>query len=120
MKKLRCVFLQITMLSILTSCGSLTDKKGDVQHSKTEETLADRSSKAQNEVNTMIANDEKIIEMLKEKGEIPENASQEEITKALQKYLKNKVPGNLQDEKAKKNDINRLKEKIKNESKSVD
>ncbi|MCM3718230.1 hypothetical protein [Fictibacillus phosphorivorans] len=62
----------------------------------------------------MIANDEKIIEMLKKKGEIPEDASPEDIKTALEKYLKNKAPGpgSLQDEKEKKNYINKLKEEI--------
>jgi bacillopeptidase F (M6 metalloprotease family) len=69
----------------------------------------------------MMANDEKIIEMLKKKGEIPENATPEEINKALQNYLKKKAPepGSLQDEKAKKKYINHLKEQIQKNGKAT-
>jgi bacillopeptidase F (M6 metalloprotease family) len=73
---------------------------------------------SQSEAVKMIANDEKIIEMLKKSGEIPENASQEEISGALQKYLKDRAPGSLKDEKAKQNYINELKKKIQNNNKN--
>jgi immune inhibitor A len=37
-----------------------------------------------------IANDERLIEMLKKQGEIPKNATQAQADKALQEYLKGK------------------------------
>ncbi|MEW9053479.1 MAG: immune inhibitor A domain-containing protein [Neobacillus sp.] len=40
-----------------------------------------------------IANDERLIEMLKREGKLAENASPAEAEKALQKYLKNKAAG---------------------------
>ncbi|KZE67826.1 hypothetical protein AWM68_18860 [Fictibacillus phosphorivorans] len=110
MKTFMRIFLLVSLSSILVSCGSQTEQKNNVQQNEKETT--DSDSKAKNEVNTMIANDEKIIEMLKKKGEIPEDATPEEINQALQKYLQNKNPGNLQNEKEKKQYINDLKEKI--------
>lgn len=58
--------------------------------------------------------------MLKDKGEIPENATTEEINSALQKYLQQKKPGNLEDEKAKKKYIEELKQKIQKKSKTAE
>jgi bacillopeptidase F (M6 metalloprotease family) len=96
-------FILILVFSLgLTACSLNEDTK---QNNKIEENLDTEAVK-------MIANDEKIIEMLKKKGEIPEDATQEEITKALQKYLKDKSPGSLKDVKEKHNYMNELKEKI--------
>ncbi|TMU83969.1 hypothetical protein FGG79_17645 [Bacillus sp. BHET2] len=60
----------------------------------------------------VIANDEKIIEMLKKTGVISEDASQEEIEKALQKYLQDKNSHQLTNEKEKKKYIDEIKKKI--------
>lgn len=95
----------------MVSCSSQTEQKNPIQQ-KDKEGASSSDSEVNNEVRTMIANDEKIIEMLKKKGEIPEDATSEEINNALQKYLQDKNPGNLQDEKEKKKYINDLKEKI--------
>jgi bacillopeptidase F (M6 metalloprotease family) len=108
----RKVFICTSLLFILASCSvnddKINEKKNDVQQQH-------------KEVVNMIANDEKIIEMLKKKGEIPKNATPEEINQALQNYLKNKAPepGSLQDEKAKKNYINHLKEQIQKNGKAT-
>jgi bacillopeptidase F (M6 metalloprotease family) len=77
-----------------------------------------KNKNTQTEAINMIANDEKIIEMLKKTGAIPKDASQEEISKALQKYLKHKAPGSLKNEKEKLNYINKLKEEIQKNSKN--
>ncbi|MGB8001275.1 MAG: hypothetical protein WCF60_14440 [Anaerobacillus sp.] len=60
----------------------------------------------------VIANDEKIIEMLKKTGVISEDASQQEIEKALQKYLQDKNSHQLTNEKEKKKYIDEIKKKI--------
>ncbi|BCB06001.1 hypothetical protein KH172YL63_41340 [Bacillus sp. KH172YL63] len=60
----------------------------------------------------VLANDEKIIEMLKKNGVISEDASPEEIQKALQKYLQDKAGPQLTDEKEKKKYIEEIKKKI--------
>lgn len=114
MKTIMRSFLLISISSILVSCSSQTEPKNSVTESskKEEEAAHSSDSEVNNEVSTMIANDEKIIDMLKKKGEIPEDATPEEINQALQKYLQNKNPGNLQNEKEKKKYINDLKEKI--------
>lgn len=102
--------LVVVLFSVaFTACSNTEDSKSEQPSDKNPTTEA---------VN-MIANDEKIIEMLKKKGEIPKDASQEEIAKALQKYLKNKAPGpgSLNDEKEKQNYINKLKEEIQKNNK---
>ncbi|QHE63494.1 hypothetical protein FHE72_22740 [Rossellomorea vietnamensis] len=60
----------------------------------------------------VLANDEKIIEMLKKTGVIAEDASHEEIEKALQKYLQDKNNDQLTNEKEKKKYIDEIKKKI--------
>lgn len=110
MKTFMRVFLLLSLTSTLIGCSSQTDQKKSVQ--QTNEAVHSSDSEVNNEVSTMIANDEKIIEILKKKGEIPENATAEEINQALKKYLQNKNSGNLQNEKEKKKYINELKEKI--------
>jgi bacillopeptidase F (M6 metalloprotease family) len=60
----------------------------------------------------VLANDEKIIEMLIKTGVISEDASHEEIEKALQKYLKDKNKDQLTNEKEKKKYIDEIKKKI--------
>ncbi|MBY6036808.1 hypothetical protein KUV80_09090 [Fictibacillus nanhaiensis] len=92
----------------LSACSFMEDTN--------QENMDTDQTKSQSEVIRMIANDEKIIEMLKKSGEIPEGASQEEINKALQKYLQKKAPGNFQDEKEKLKYINELKENIQKNS----
>lgn len=60
----------------------------------------------------VLANDEKIIEMLKKTGVISEDASHEEIEKALQKYLQDKNNDQLNNEKEKQKYIDEIKKKI--------
>ena len=60
----------------------------------------------------VLANDEKIIEMLKKTGVISEDASHEEIEKALQKYLQDKNSDQLTNEKEKQKYIDEIKKKI--------
>lgn len=60
----------------------------------------------------VLANDEKIIEMLKKTGVIAEDASHEEIEKALQKYLQDKNGDQLTNEKEKEKYIDEIKKKI--------
>ena len=63
------------------------------------------------EVN-VLANDEKIIEMLKKSGVIAEDASPEEINQALEKYLKGKAEDNRLKEKSSEKYIEDLKKQI--------
>jgi bacillopeptidase F (M6 metalloprotease family) len=104
MKQRLTLLVVVLFLVAFTACSNTEGSKSEQPNDK----------KPTTEAVNMIANDEKIIEMLKKNGEIPEDASQEEITKALQKYLKNKAPGpgSLKDEKEKQNYINKLKEEI--------
>ncbi|WP_130293985.1 hypothetical protein [Fictibacillus sp. BK138] len=104
MKQWLTLLVVVLFTVAFTACSNTEDSKSEQPGEKNPTTEA---------VN-MIANDEKIIEMLKKKGEIPEDASQEEIEKALQKYLKGKAsgPGSLKDEKEKQKYINKLKEDI--------
>lgn len=60
----------------------------------------------------MIANDEKIIEMLKSSGAIKENATPEEIEEAVNNYLQKKVEQNKMTEKSDKKTIEQLKKEI--------
>ncbi|MED1862240.1 hypothetical protein P4V41_02025 [Fictibacillus nanhaiensis] len=128
MKKFIRVFLTVSTLTFLMSCSSqesdnLPGKNTKESEEKAESDPKDSSgskSAEQNEVTAMIANDERIIQMLKDKGEIPEDATTEEINNALQKYLQQKKPGNLEDEKAKKKYIEELKQKIQKESKTAE
>jgi bacillopeptidase F (M6 metalloprotease family) len=126
MKKFVRLFLMVFTLIFLVSCSTQEhnnhSEKSTKESENKVETKPDDSSNSksaeQNEVTTMIANDEKIIQMLKEKGEIPEDATTEEINNALQKYLQQKNPGSLESEKAKKKYIEELKQKIQKESKT--
>ncbi|WNB92854.1 hypothetical protein [Bacillus sp. NEB1478] len=113
MKRSIVFFILATFAITATSCSA--DKKEPVQHE--EHKISDSQNKTESEAVNIIANDDRIIEMLKKNGEIPENATPEEIQEALQKYLKKKAPGpgTLQDEKAKQKYINELKEKIQKE-----
>ncbi len=129
MKKFVRVFLTVFTLILLMSCSSqendnLLGKNTKESEEKKAETdpkdSSDSKSAEQNEVTAMIANDERIIQMLKDKGEIPENATTEEINNALQKYLQQKKPGNLEDEKAKKKYIEELKQSIQKDSKTAE
>ncbi|MBN3554387.1 hypothetical protein JYA63_08935 [Fictibacillus nanhaiensis] len=125
MPKFVRVFLTVFTLMFLVSCSTQehdnhSGKKGESEEKAESDTkdTSNLNTAKENEVTTMIANDEKIIQMLKEKGEIPEDATTEEINKALQKYLQQKNPSNLGDEKAKKKYIEELKQKIQKESKA--
>ncbi|MBD7962930.1 hypothetical protein [Fictibacillus norfolkensis] len=126
MKKFVRVFLTVFTLIFLMSCSTqendkLPGKKESEEKAESDpKDSSDSKSAEQNEVTAMIANDERIIQMLKDKGEIPENATTEEINNALQKYLQQKKPGNLEDEKAKKKYIEELKQKIQKESKTAE
>ncbi|MBH0169546.1 MAG: hypothetical protein ACQET8_07135 [Bacillota bacterium] len=126
MKKFVRVFLTVSTLIFLMSCSTqendnLPGKKESEEKAESDQKdSSDSKSAEQNEVTAMIANDEKIIQMLKNKGEIPEDATTEEINNALQKYLQQKKPGNLEDEKAKKKYIEELKQKIQKESKTAE
>jgi bacillopeptidase F (M6 metalloprotease family) len=126
MKKFVRVFLTVFTLIFLMSCSTqendkLPGKKESEEKAESDpKDFSDSKSAEQNEVTAMIANDERIIQMLKDKGEIPENATTEEINNALQKYLQQKKPGNLEDEKAKKKYIEELKQKIQKESKTAE
>jgi bacillopeptidase F (M6 metalloprotease family) len=115
MVKRTFVFFILAALTITTASCS-TQKKEPTQH-ENHKVSDSQNKKEEAEAVSIIANDDRIIEMLKKNGEIPEDATPEEIQKALKKYLQKKAPGpgTLQDEKAKQKYINELKEKIQKE-----
>ncbi|MDR7072999.1 hypothetical protein [Fictibacillus barbaricus] len=109
--------LLILLALTVTSAGCSADKAEKKETIHHEKQKSDSKKTQESEAVTIIANDERIIEMLKKNGEIPEDATPEEIQAALKKYLQKKAPepGTLQDEKAKQKYINELKEKIQKE-----
>ena len=83
-------------------------EENTVEETVSESTMSDNMS---TEVN-VLANDEKIIEMLKSSGKIAEDASPEEIQQALKEYLKGKAEDNKGKEKSSKKYIEELKKQI--------
>ncbi|MGG1629286.1 hypothetical protein [Rossellomorea sp. NRS-1567] len=105
-------FLLVPIL--LNGCGG-TDDQPVQEEQDSSEVNSDLPSPDTNQPADkldVLANDEKIIEMLKKTGVISEDASPEEIEKALQKYLKDKNSNQLINEKEKKKYIEEIKKKI--------
>ena len=95
--KLQTMLFILLITAFLSGCGNVEEKGSNsasqnsdnhTSEEMSEETDAENDFPAQVE---MIANDEKIIEMLKESGEIPKDASGTEIQEALEEYLKKKA-----------------------------
>ncbi|MGM0853777.1 MAG: hypothetical protein ACQEWI_14415 [Bacillota bacterium] len=104
-------FLLVPIL--LSGCG--TDDQPVQEEQDSSEVNSDLPSPNTNQPADkldVLANDDKIIEMLKKTGVISEDASPEEIEKALQKYLKDKNSNQLINEKEKKKYIEEMKKKI--------
>jgi bacillopeptidase F (M6 metalloprotease family) len=105
-------FLLVPIL--LSGCGG-TDDQPVQEEKESSEVNSDLPSPDTNQTADkldVLANDEKIIEMLKKTGVISEDASPGEIEKALQKYLKDKNSNQLINEKEKKKYIEEIKKKI--------
>ena len=83
-------------------------EENTAEKSVSESTMSDNML---TEVN-VLANDEKIIEMLKSSGKIAEDASPEEIQQALENYLKGKAEDNRLKEKSSEKYIEDLKKQI--------
>lgn len=86
--------------------NAATEPKANVEKDRTDEKDV-RSNQVE-----MIANDEKIIEMLKSSGVIKENATPEEIKEAVEDYLETKAEQNKMREKLDKKKIEELKKEI--------
>ncbi|WP_257346851.1 hypothetical protein [Pseudalkalibacillus decolorationis] len=121
----------LPILIVITGIGFWTtyepsDRSGE--EVSEESTIGDNDEKdganeeTSTEVNTeedsvvkSIANDEKLIEQLKENGVIPKDATGAEIEEILKKYLKEKnFHHSTEGEKKKKEYIKQLKEDLKN------
>ncbi|TKD72154.1 hypothetical protein [Pseudalkalibacillus hwajinpoensis] len=83
-----------------------TEPKANVEKDRTDE------KDVRSNLVEMIANDEKIIGMLKSSGVIKENATQEEIREAVEDYLQTKAEQNQMREKLNKKKIEELKKEI--------
>ncbi|MGM0830810.1 MAG: hypothetical protein ACQEU4_21555 [Bacillota bacterium] len=99
---------------LLSGCGGTDDQpvQEGLDSSEVNSDLPSPDSNQTADKLDVLANDEKIIEMLKKTGVISEDASPEEIEKALQKYLKDKNSNQLINEKEKKKYIEEIKKKI--------
>ena len=104
--------LFILFLSMcLSGCGN-SEEKGEPTNQNVEQKTSETDLSRQAE---MMANDEKIIEMLKETGEIPEDASPTEIQNALENYLQKKAKNVKENEKSSQKYIEDLKKEIQKE-----
>ncbi|MDO6654361.1 hypothetical protein [Anaerobacillus sp. 1_MG-2023] len=108
------ILLGILLLIGLAGCGeneaqTVNTSKVDVG----EETAAPATSEDDfSQEARMIANDEKLIEMLKSTGVIKEGATPAEIQNALEEYLKEKAEGIDQGSKSSEKYIEDLKKQI--------
>ena len=111
--KLEKILFILLLAALLSGCGSMEEKGSNSSSQNSEETSGEAEAEtgfsAQVE---MIANDEKIIEMLKASGEIPENASAIEIQEALEEYLKKKAINVEVDQKSSEKYIEDIKKQI--------
>ncbi|MCR8849954.1 hypothetical protein NQ095_16160 [Rossellomorea sp. SC111] len=96
---------------LLSGCATDDGKKDQDSTEVNSDAPAAETDQPANKMD-VLANDEKIIEMLKKTGVISEDASHEEIEKALQKYLQDKNSDQLTNEKEKKKYIDEIKKKI--------
>jgi bacillopeptidase F (M6 metalloprotease family) len=111
--KLEEILFILLVAALLTGCGSMEEKGSNSSSQNSEQTSGE--AEAESDFSTqieMIANDEKIIEMLKDSGEIPDNASTTEIQKALEDYLKKKAINAEVDQKSSEKYIEDLKKQI--------
>ncbi|WRP06495.1 hypothetical protein U9J35_22020 [Rossellomorea aquimaris] len=107
----RWMFAFLLAPLLLNGCTA-DDQKNDQDSTEVNSDVPDSETEQPANKIDVLANDEKIIEMLKKTGVIPEDASHEEIEKALQKYLQDKNKDQLKNEKEKKKYIDEIKKKI--------
>lgn len=101
----------LLVAGLLNGCAA-DDQKNDQDSTEVNSDVPAGETDQQANKIDVLANDEKIIEMLKKTGVISEDASHEEIEKALQKYLQDKNSDQLNNEKEKKKYIEEIKKKI--------
>ncbi|MCA0989667.1 hypothetical protein [Pseudalkalibacillus hwajinpoensis] len=112
MKLVKTLFI-LLVAALLTGCGNMVEKGANSLSQNSEQTS--RETEAESDFSPqikIIANDEKIIEMLKESGEIPKNASAAEIQEVLEEYLKKKAKSAEIDDKSSEKYIEDLKKEI--------
>ena len=81
-----------TAMALVIGLSTWAGGASAAQQSNAEQALKDVSQSTYNSpVDLGIANDEKLIEMLKKEGKINKNASPEQANKVLKKYLKSKT-----------------------------
>ena len=108
MNREKLLFILLVTL-LLGGCGNAVEKVDSSTKNREQETTEEDLNRQVE----MMANDEKIIEMLKDSGEIPENASPIEIQEALEDYLKKKAEDVKANEKSSEKYIDELKKQIK-------
>ncbi|WP_283152529.1 hypothetical protein [Guptibacillus hwajinpoensis] len=117
--KLLPILVGTLLLLGIAGCGNneaqtVNTSKGDVG----EETAVPATSEDEfSQEARMMANDEKLIEMLKSTGVIKEDATPSEIQKALEEYLKEKAEGIDQGAKSSEKYIEDLKKQIQQDLK---
>lgn len=112
MKRENILFI-LLFAALLTGCGSMEEKGANSSSQNSEQTSGEAEAESDFSAQIeMIANDEKIIQMLKDSGEIPENASATEIQEALEDYLKKKAINAEVDQKSSEKYIEDLKKQI--------
>ncbi|WP_273834352.1 hypothetical protein [Guptibacillus sedimenti] len=112
MKREKILFV-LLVAALLAGCGSLEEKGANSSSQNSEQTSVETDAETPLSAQIdMIANDEKIIEMLKESGEIPENASAAEIQEVLEEYLKKKAKSAEINDKSSEKYIEDLKKEI--------
>lgn len=112
------IFAFLLVPLLLSGCGvndQPVDNDQDSYEVNSDVPTTETNQPSSNKID-VIANDEKIIEMLKKTGVISENASHQEIEKALQKYLQDKNSDQLTNEKEKKKYIDEIKKKIQEDT----
>ncbi|MCA0172592.1 hypothetical protein [Bacillus sp. RAR_GA_16] len=110
MNREKLLFILLVIL-LLSGCGNAIEKVDSSTENREQKT----SEVDFNRQVEMMANDEKIIEMLKESGEIPKDASPTEIQKALEDYLKEKSNDVKANQKSSEKYIEELKKQIESD-----
>ncbi|MFK3959846.1 hypothetical protein [Guptibacillus hwajinpoensis] len=120
--KLLSILLGTLILAGLAGCG---ENEANIINTAKDDGSVETTAPATSEDDfsqqvRMIANDEKIIEMLKSTGVIKEDATPDEIQKALEEYLKKKAKGIDQDAKSSEKYIEDLKKQIQQDFEKED
>lgn len=98
----------LCLIVLVAGCGN-SEEEMEPSNQKMDQETSETDLSRQAEI---MANDEKIIEMLKDAGEIPEDASSTEIQDALENYLQKKAQSVKEDAKSSQKYIDDLKKQI--------